>query len=73
MQERVIMAQLVIALEEDKLIWLRRIITDKDRDEALAFVYSVLEPKLREAERPGGMQRAFDSGSPPGRTGGTIG
>jgi hypothetical protein len=67
------MAQLVVALGEDKIIWLRRIITDEDGDEALAFARAVLEPKLREAERPGGMQRTFDSGSPPGLTGGTVG
>lgn len=66
------MAQLVVALEEDKLIWLRRIITDEDRDEALAFLRAVLEPKLKEVERPGGMQRTLDSGSPPGLTDGTI-
>lgn len=64
------MAQLVLTLDEDKLIWLRRIITDKDRDEALAFVQAVLEPKLREAERPGGMKRAFDVDGADGQVGG---
>ena len=66
------MRQLVLALDEDMLIWLRRIITDEDRDGAMEFVRKVLEPKVREAERQTGMQRSFDSGSPPGRTGGTI-
>jgi hypothetical protein len=64
---------LAMTLDEDKLIWLRRIITDQDAEEALAFVRAVLEPKLKEAERPGSMQRTFDSGSPPGLTGGTVG
>jgi hypothetical protein len=64
------MAQVVVALEEDKLIWLRRIITDEDGDEALAFVHTVLEPKLREAERPGGMKRAFDVDGADGQVGG---
>jgi hypothetical protein len=66
------MKQLVIALDQDVLIWLRRIITDEDRDEAMEFVKKVLEPKLKEAERSSGMQRSFDSGSPPGLTGGSI-
>ena len=66
------MRQLVLTLDEETLIWLRRIITDGDRDEAIDFVRKVLEPKVREAERQSGMQRSFDVGSPPGLTGGTI-
>jgi len=55
------MQQLVLTLDEEALIWLRRIITDSDRDEALRFVREVLEQKLKEAERPSGMMRAFDT------------
>ncbi len=70
-KERAIgMERLIVELEKDKLIWLRRIITDEDRDEALAFMHAVLEPKLREAERPGGMKRAFDVDGADGQVGG---
>lgn len=64
------MSQLVIALEEDVLIWLRRIITDSDTDEALRFVREILEPKIKEVERPSGMKRAFDVGGADGQVGG---
>jgi len=64
------MQQLVLTLDEDMLIWLRRIITDEDRDEAMEFVREVLEPKVKEAERPSGMMRAFDAGGAPGQVGG---
>ncbi|MBU1672269.1 MAG: hypothetical protein KKF41_10905 [Actinobacteria bacterium] len=67
------MAKLVVALDEDKLIWLRRIITDGDGEEALAFVKTVLEPKLREAEVPDGSRRTFDRRSPLGRNEGKVG
>jgi len=64
------MPQLVLTLDEDMLIWLRRIITDEDKDEAMEFVRKVLEPKVKEAERPGGMKRAFDVGGVDGQVGG---
>jgi hypothetical protein len=64
------MSQLVVALDEDVLIWLRRIITDNDKDEALRFVRKILEPKIKEAERPSGMKRAFDVGGADGQVGG---
>lgn len=64
------MQQLVLTLDEDMLIWLRRIITDEDKDEAMEFMRKVLEPKVKEAERPSGMTRAFDAGGAPGQVGG---
>jgi hypothetical protein len=60
----------VVGLDEDVLIWLRRIITDSDRDEALRFVREVIEPTIKEAERPSGMKRAFDVGGADGQVGG---
>ncbi|HEY5527380.1 MAG TPA: hypothetical protein VIK02_07355 [Candidatus Anoxymicrobiaceae bacterium] len=42
----------VVTLEEDMLLWLRRIITDGDKDEAMKFVREVLGPKVNEAEHP---------------------
>jgi hypothetical protein len=67
------MKQVVLVLNEDMLIWLRRIITDEDRDEAMEFIRKVIEPRVKEAERSSGMQRSFDAGSPPRLTGGTVG
>ena len=64
------MSQLVVGLDEDVLIWLRRIITDSDKEEALKFVREVLEPEIRKAERPSGMKRAFDVGGADGQVGG---
>lgn len=64
------MAQLVLTLDEDMLIWLRRIIVEDDKDEAMAFVRRVTEPKVKEAERPGGMKRTFDVGGAGGQVGG---
>jgi len=64
------MPQLVLTLDEDMLIWLRRIITDEDKDEAMEFVRKVLEPKIKEAERPSGMKRAFDISGADGQVGG---
>ena len=64
------MQQLVLTLDEDMLIWLRRIITDEDKDEAMEFIRKVLEPKVKETERPSGMTRAFDAGGAPGQVGG---
>lgn len=57
-------------LDEQELIWLRRVITDQDGEDALAFVNKVLKPWLKEAERPSGLQRTFDAGGPPGQIGG---
>jgi len=56
-------------LDEDELIWLKRIITDQDREEALEFINKVMKPRLKEAERPSGLQRTFDAGGPPGQIG----
>lgn len=53
------MQQLVLTLDEDMLIWLRRIITDNDEDEALKFVREVLGPKVNEAEHPSGIIRGI--------------
>jgi hypothetical protein len=64
--------KLVLNLGEEDLIWLRRIITDRDRDEALEFIRKVLEPEVKEAERPSGLQRTFDAGGPPGQIGGPM-
>jgi hypothetical protein len=64
------MPQLVLTLDEDMLIWLRRIITDEDKEEALVFIHEVLEPRIKEAERPSGMKRAFDVGGADGQVGG---
>ena len=66
------MKKLVLNLGEEDLIWLRRIITDRDRDEALEFIRKVLEPEVKEAERPSGLQRTFDAGGPPGQIGGPM-
>ncbi len=63
------MRRLLLSLDEDELIWLKRIITDQDRDEALAFVNKILKPRMKDAERPTGLQRTFDSGGPPGQIG----
>ncbi len=40
--------RVVIALGEDELIWLRRIITDEDRGEALKFIGHVIDAKVQE-------------------------
>jgi hypothetical protein len=64
------MNQLVIALDENELIWLKRIITDQDGEAAMEFMNKVMKPRLKEAERPSGLQRTFDAGGPPGQIGG---
>ncbi len=61
---------MLIDLKEQEMIRLRRIITDQDQDEALEFVNGVLKPRLKEAERPSGLQRTFEAGGPPGQIGG---
>lgn len=63
------MRRMSLHLDEDELIRLKRIITDQDKDEALAFVNEVLKPYVKEAERPTGLQRTFDAGGPPGQIG----
>lgn len=59
-----------VTLQEDEIVRLRRIIVDEDKDGALRFVRDVLEEKVKEAERPGGMKRAFDVGGADGQVGG---
>jgi len=49
------MKQVVFTLDDKALIWLRRVITDNDKDEALKFVREVLGPKVNEAEHPSGI------------------
>jgi len=49
------MKEVVFTLDDEALIWLRRIITDGDKDEALKFVREVLGPKVNEAEHPSGI------------------
>lgn len=46
------MRKIAISLGEEELIWIRRILADEDRDEALKFIREVLEKKLKEAELP---------------------
>ena len=49
------MKQVVFTLDDATLIWLRRIISDDDKDEALKFVREILGPKVNEAEHPPGI------------------
>lgn len=53
------MKQVVFTLDDDALIWLRRIITDEDKDDALRFIREVLGPKVNEAEHPPGIIRGI--------------
>lgn len=46
------MRRIALSLGEKELIWLKRILADSDRDEALKFVREVLEVKVKEAELP---------------------
>ncbi len=46
------MRTIAVALGEEELIRLRRILTDEDREEALSFLKEVLEPKVKESELP---------------------
>lgn len=46
------MKRLVISLEEEELIRIKRILADGDRDEALDFIREVLEAKVKEADLP---------------------
>jgi hypothetical protein len=61
---------MALNFNDQEMIWLKRIITDQDSEEALAFVNQVIKPWLKEAERPSGLQRTFDAGGPPGQIGG---
>ena len=62
--------RMAVTLDEDEIARLRQIITDEDKDGAMEFIRKVLEPKVKEAERPSGMTRAFDAGGAPGQVGG---
>ncbi|MHB8895875.1 MAG: hypothetical protein ACYC99_11980 [Candidatus Geothermincolia bacterium] len=53
------MKDVVFTLDEKALIWLRRIIIDGDKDEALRFVREVLGPKVNESEHPPGIIRGI--------------
>ena len=53
------MKQVVFTLDDAALIWLRRIITDNDKDEALKFLREVLGPKVNESEHPPGIIRGI--------------
>lgn len=64
------MKKMLFSLDEDEMVWLKRVILDRDKEEALDFVIGVLGPRLKEAERPTGLQRTFDAGGPPGQIGG---
>ncbi len=63
------MKKLVAHFDENEFLWLKRIITDRDQKEALAFIDKGLKPLVKEAERPSGLQRTFDTGGPPGQIG----
>jgi len=63
------MAKMAAHFNEDEFLWLKRIITDRDEQEALEFIEKVLKPLVKEAERPTGLQRTFDAGGPPGQIG----
>jgi len=53
------MKEVVFTLDDETLIWLRRIITDGDEEEALKFVREVLGPKVNESEHPPGIIRGI--------------
>lgn len=59
-----------LTIDEENLIWLRRILMDEDSEEALEFIRKVFGPKLARAERPPGMMRYIDTGGRPGKVGG---
>lgn len=46
------MRKVAVSLGEEELIRLRRIITDEDREDALAFLKEVLEPRVKGSELP---------------------
>ena len=63
------MKRITLNLDDEALIWLKRVITDQDSEEALRFINKVMRPLVKEAERPSGLQRTFDAGGPPGQLG----
>ncbi|MBC7246728.1 MAG: hypothetical protein H5T73_02960 [Actinobacteria bacterium] len=64
------MKRISLILDDDALIWLKRVITDQDGEEASRFLNDeVLKPRTREAEWPSGLRRTFDAGGPPGQLG----
>jgi len=63
------MKKMPLNLDENELIWLKRIVTDQDKEAAMEFINKVMRPRLKEAERPSGLQRTFDAGGPPGQIG----
>jgi hypothetical protein len=58
------MKRVVVVLDEEDLIRLRRIITDRDKDEALKFIEDCLEAKVKEKELPHCVP-VFDAGYNP--------
>ena len=46
------MKEIVLALREEELIRIKRILADEDEREALRFIGEVLEPRVKEAELP---------------------
>jgi len=46
------MKKITISLDDEQLIWIKRILVDEDREGALDFIRKVLERKLKEAELP---------------------
>lgn len=46
------MRKIVVSLDEEELIRIKRILADDDRDEAIAFIRDVLEKKVKEADLP---------------------
>ena len=46
------MKKVVVALGEEEIIRVKRILADKDEAEALRFVEDILEPRVKESELP---------------------
>ncbi|MGQ9476557.1 MAG: hypothetical protein ACUVRX_11495 [Actinomycetota bacterium] len=46
------MRKIAVSLGEEELIWIKRILADDDREEALKFIREVLEKKVKEADLP---------------------
>jgi hypothetical protein len=46
------MKKIVVALGEEELIRVKRILADEDEAEALRFIADILEPRAKEAELP---------------------
>ncbi|MBC7231175.1 MAG: hypothetical protein H5T74_12390 [Actinobacteria bacterium] len=62
------MARMVAHLDDEEYIWLKRMMTDQDREEAPEIINNFLKPLVKEAERTSGPLRAFDPGRPLGRS-----